>query len=589
MDTPPDTFQEFNKENKQKSNPSIINDLEDNSDIEEDDVEELIKKQNEIDFYALLNVSRDATVDEIKNSYKKLAFTYHPDKQFSEELKQLSQDQFSLISLAKDTLCDPKLRAIYDEFGFDALQNSKAIVNKYEEIDNLIKAIDRIQKQIKEDKLLQDMYAQGQQSIKISYNHEYRLFQFNSYRSMQTFKFASKIGIIDFTPTIKYDRQQVTPELDINYNYAFSNKNHINISHKLSDIMKLSKITFTSLVRPDIIGSLQCTLFRGIPVEGGVSLTKNLNETLQATVSASSGVTQHLISMNLKRTVEKRIFDVTLSAGSQSQLEASVSRRVPISNGSTIGIVLSAHHGFYSLFDQSLTSISAVVTKRISRVFQMSLTMQYTPTKYQYILGFHHKYQSFEIPIPIYTDISLFNSLLFFTIPSVTLSLMKLVFINPLLRKSDSQKLDLMKRSRYESMSAAKKKAEIDIQLMTPTVQKKILQEQTKNGLIIQEAIYGILNEKPTKQQKTTTNEEYMEFPPFINVTIPLQYLVEDSKLSLHPNKKSDLLGFWDPRIDISDGKQLKVTYFFQNKLHRVTVNEYDQLVIPLRSHLINN
>lgn len=74
----------------------------------------------EIDFYELLEVSRDADDATIKSSYRKLAMKYHPDKNPG---CQDSEARFKAISAAYDCLKDPQKRAAYDRFGHEAFQN----------------------------------------------------------------------------------------------------------------------------------------------------------------------------------------------------------------------------------------------------------------------------------------------------------------------------------------------------------------------------------------------------------------------------------------------------------------------------------
>ena len=77
----------------------------------------------EINFYELLEVSRDADDAVIKSSYRKLAMKWHPDRNPGDAE---AEARFKAISVAYDCLKDPQKRSAYDQFGHEAYLNGGA-------------------------------------------------------------------------------------------------------------------------------------------------------------------------------------------------------------------------------------------------------------------------------------------------------------------------------------------------------------------------------------------------------------------------------------------------------------------------------
>src|SRR5437588_4880641 len=65
------------------------------------------------DYYEALGVTRDASAEEIRRAYRRLARQYHPDV----NKEPGAEDRFKEISEAYEVLRDPEKRERYDRFG----------------------------------------------------------------------------------------------------------------------------------------------------------------------------------------------------------------------------------------------------------------------------------------------------------------------------------------------------------------------------------------------------------------------------------------------------------------------------------------
>ncbi len=72
------------------------------------------------DYYEVLGVDKNATDDELKRAYRKLAKKYHPDA--NQDNKEEAEKKFKEVNEAYETLSDKQKRQMYDQFGFDGPQ-----------------------------------------------------------------------------------------------------------------------------------------------------------------------------------------------------------------------------------------------------------------------------------------------------------------------------------------------------------------------------------------------------------------------------------------------------------------------------------
>ncbi|XP_040987202.1 LOW QUALITY PROTEIN: dnaJ homolog subfamily B member 1 [Juglans microcarpa x Juglans regia] len=74
-----------------------------------------------VDYYNILKVNRNASDDDLKKAYKRLAMIWHPDKNPVNYVE--AEAKFKQISEAYDVLSDPQKRQIYDLYGEEALKS----------------------------------------------------------------------------------------------------------------------------------------------------------------------------------------------------------------------------------------------------------------------------------------------------------------------------------------------------------------------------------------------------------------------------------------------------------------------------------
>src|SRR5436190_20752042 len=68
------------------------------------------------DYYEVLGVTKNASEEDIKKAYRKLAMKHHPDRNQGSASK-ISEESFKEAKEAYEMLSDPKKRAAYDQYG----------------------------------------------------------------------------------------------------------------------------------------------------------------------------------------------------------------------------------------------------------------------------------------------------------------------------------------------------------------------------------------------------------------------------------------------------------------------------------------
>ena len=75
---------------------------------------------NKRDYYDILGVSKGASKDELKKSYRKVALKYHPDRNPDDKG---AESKFKEAAEAYEVLSDEQKRARYDQYGHAGMSN----------------------------------------------------------------------------------------------------------------------------------------------------------------------------------------------------------------------------------------------------------------------------------------------------------------------------------------------------------------------------------------------------------------------------------------------------------------------------------
>ena len=80
--------------------------------LSDEEFSKSLLNKNLLDYYAILQVEKNANQDEIKKQFRLLAKKWHPDKKQSSD----AEEKMSQINMAYEVLSNPKRRKMYDQY-----------------------------------------------------------------------------------------------------------------------------------------------------------------------------------------------------------------------------------------------------------------------------------------------------------------------------------------------------------------------------------------------------------------------------------------------------------------------------------------
>ncbi|NP_001125345.1 dnaJ homolog subfamily C member 11 [Pongo pygmaeus] len=543
------------------------------------------------DYYSLLNVRREASSEELKAAYRRLCMLYHPDKHRDPELKSQAERLFNLVHQAYEVLSDPQTRAIYDIYGKRGLEmEGWEVVERRRTPAEIREEFERLQREREERRLQQRTNPKGTISVGVDatdlfdrYDEEYEDVSGSSFPQIEINKMHISQSIE--APLTATDTAILSGSLSTqNGNGGGS----INFAlRRVTSAKGWGELEFGA-------GDLQGPLF-------GLKLFRNLTPRCFVTTNcalqfSSRGIRPGLTTVLARNLDKNTVGYLQWRWGIQSAMNTSIVRDTKTSHF-TVALQLGIPHSFalisyqHKFQDDDQTRVKGSLKagffgtvveygaeRKISRHSVLGAAVSIgVPQGVSLKVKLNRASQTYFFPIHL-TDQLLPSAVFYATMgPLVVYFAMHRLIIKPYLRAQKEKELEKQRESAATDVLQKKQEAESAVRLMQESVRRIIEAEESRMGLIIVNAWYGkFVNDKSRKSEKVKV----------IDVTVPLQCLVKDSKLILTEASKAGLPGFYDPCV--GEEKNLKVLYQFRGVLHQVMVLDSEALRIPKQSHRID-
>eukprot|EP00123_Amoebidium_parasiticum_P005462 comp16651_c0_seq1/m.14849 comp16651_c0_seq1/g.14849 ORF comp16651_c0_seq1/g.14849 comp16651_c0_seq1/m.14849 type:complete len:554 (-) comp16651_c0_seq1:203-1864(-) len=552
------------------------------------DFEEDERSPQEVDYYSLLNLSKQATVDDIKASYRRLCVMYHPDKHQNQEDRDAATVMFNKIQRAYEVLSDEKLRAIYDIHGQKGLDAGLEIVLRTSSPSEIREEYERLKRQREEDSLQRRTNQKAVVNVNINGT---ALFEPENRRDPNPLKNLEVSGM--------NMQQSVMAPIGSNNTLTFHGAlatSNGNGGGNLS-VAARRDIDSRTWVEADV-GAGDGQVYYGT-VKGFRSLDPHTFATLAGTAQGRFGMHPRFgTTAVIGRRLEPRTMGyLTWKWGLENNMNTSVVRSTESSS-----LALALQIGQPALIactcaykvndDLKLKGVAQVGTsgmtveygadRKISRYNKFGMWVAIgIPSGVVVKVKFSRANQTFLFPIQIAETATSSPVLWGSFVPIGIFWAVTNLIIEPYRKMEQKRKLERLREENAVMLAERRREAEAAQRLMRDSVEKRVQAEEDKKGLVIVRAWYGNLS-----AGTPCAGEDEGLGPRVIDVTIPLQALVKDSQLHLQEHSKSGLPGFYD--CAIGEDKSLRVQYCFRDRLHEVTIADDEPLSCPKRSHAVS-
>uniref|UniRef100_A0A8C6MCN6 DnaJ homolog subfamily C member 11 n=1 Tax=Nothobranchius furzeri TaxID=105023 RepID=A0A8C6MCN6_NOTFU len=531
---------------------------------------------NTQDYYSLLNVRKEATLEELKSSYRRLCMLYHPDKHRDPELKRQAEQLFNQVHQAYEVLSDAHSRAIYDIFGKKGLEvEGWEVVERKRAPAEIREEYERLQREREERRLQQRTNPKGTISVGVDatdlfdrYDEDFEEMPGGGFPHVEINKMHISQSIE--APLTNTDTAVLSGSLST---HNGSGGGNINMTvRRVTSAKGWGEVEFGA---GDILGPLVgLKVFRNITPRCFLTAQCGLQFSPRGLRPSCSLMTARHLDQNTMGYLQWRW-------GPNSAMTTSLVRDTKSSHF-TLALQLGVPHSYlmmsyqYKFQDEDQTKVKGSVKtgwfgtvveygaeRKISRHSVLSAAVSIgVPQGVTLKIKLARASQTYLFPVHL-TDQLLPSAVFYATVgPLLVYMAVHRLIIIPYTKAQKEQELELQRKSSATDIAQKKQEAESAV----------------STGLIVLNAWYGkFVSDTSQKQDKAKV----------IDVTVPLQCLVKDSKLILTEASKAGLPGFYDPCV--GEEKSLKLLYQFRGVMHQVISADTEPLRIPKQSHRIES
>ncbi|XP_074593134.1 dnaJ homolog subfamily C member 11 [Brevipalpus obovatus] len=555
------------------------------------------------DYYTLLNLPHDAAESQIKDAYRRLSRFYHPDKHQDPVQKKRAETLFTKTKRAYEVLIDPQKRAIYDTLGIKGLETEGwELVQRTKTAQEIREEFERLEKERQERRLHQRTNPHG--NIAIQFNISELFAKKEDLDDDEEFDDENVLRSFQLLDSLEVSSMSISQSIDA----PLSHKDTVSLRADLHGKNGTGTGLFSLSMRhaSSVKSWFEYQLTAGQGPLVGVKWFRSLTE---KSYVISNGFL-HFSSNGISPGLELVLFrHVTKS------LDGYLTWKWGIENSINTTVIWNRQsHSFISRFQLGIPNsfISTTYIKNLSfNDTKLKLSGKLGPFGAIMEYGYEtrispHSIVGSSVVIGSSTGVNVKMKLVranqvytfsFFlceeimpspifygtVLPIAAFYCVKSLIIDPFNKQEREKELNRAKQENATKLIQRRKEAEATVSLLQEAYQSIMTSETSKNGLIIEKAFYGKDSLVKLIAQNNDSDEASQHTEVF-DVHVPLQCLVQESRLTLPNTSKVNLPGFYDPCF--GEEKSLWVCYFHRGNLHSIVVNDGEKLQIPSSEHL---